>query len=134
MLPILYLSLSPLNVGAFNLVQVGLDDSIKKAVAALQAKGSKIQLVDINSRTQSQAFPCNTNTNGSSDINGVFFAPGSSLSSIFDNCVFNSSLGCSSGWKKVAKSNILANESFHPTESAHQYMAAQVEAAMANFI
>jgi hypothetical protein len=129
----LYMSLSPLHVDQFDLVQVGLDDSIANAVASLQAQGSKIQLVDINSGTQAQAFACNTNTNSQSDINGVHFAPGSSLTSLIHNCSFRlpDHLSCNGDWASVFARNFLAKESFHPTADAHQYMATQVEGAIA---
>ncbi len=128
--PTLYVSLSPSDIQQFDLIQVGLDYSIAQAVATLRAKGSDIQLVNVNKGTRSQAFPCNTKTNDSSDINSPSLALGSSLASIFDNCVFNTKLGCNPGWKKAAEDNLVSNASFHPTKSAHQYMASLVEDAI----
>jgi hypothetical protein len=126
------LSLTPSNVSKFNVLEVELNQAIAGTVTSLEAAGKNIHLVDVNSGTKSLAFPCSTETNGASDINGVRFAPGSSITDISHNCRIGASrqITCANGGLGLILRNLVATESFHPKASAHAYMATQVESAI----
>jgi alpha-tubulin suppressor-like RCC1 family protein len=128
-----YLSLSSSSVETFDTIELELNSAIADAVQSLKASGAAIQLIDVNSGSQAQAFPCNTNTNSQSDINGVHLSPGSSLSDIVDNCHLQAPtlrIVCGSGFWSTFFTNLVAKESFHPKESLQEQMAIDVELAI----
>ena len=116
--PTLYLSLSQQHVLQFDNLESQLNAAIATEAQFLQGFGSKIELVDINTGTRSQAIPCNTKTNGLSDINTVRLAAGATVASLY-HCVTG-----------PCTFDPVATDSFHPKSSAHRYMASQVEAAI----
>lgn len=127
-----FASFSPAHVTTFDTLESELNSQIASSVASLQAMGSKIQLVDINSGTRSQALPCAAATLHSADINGLAFAGGATLARILRECGFSiiSTFTCPAGVYDAITQDVAATESFHPKASLHAYMASQVEAAM----
>jgi len=128
-----YLSYSAVEVSHFNQVQTELDDAIAGAVNGLKAEGKKITLVDINSGTINKGLSCNTKTLSDSDINSVHLAPGSAFSDLLHICTYKWPWHVSCSGASVIKelhafgNNMPADESFHPKEALHEYMASQVE-------
>ena len=122
-------------IAAFNLVENELNAAIAGAVSAVSALGHDIRLVDVNSLTKAAAIPCNTATNGRSDMNALQFTVGAPLTTVVQNCHFDLAhllalrpfVSCPSYEGAVFLSNVAANESFHPKQAAHQTMARAVE-------
>ena len=127
-----YASLSPAHVSDFDIVETELNHAIAGAVDSLSAEGRNIQMIDITGGTQTSALPCNTVTNGSSDINALRFAAGSTVATIVDDCNLSIThlVSCPPGTVATIKKNVLATGSFHPKAIAHQFMASRVESAI----
>jgi YVTN family beta-propeller protein len=122
-----YASLSSSHINDLDTAETQLNSAITAAVQSSQEAGLNVHLVDINSGTQTEAIPCNTKTNGDSDINTLKFAVGSSLTDIIHDChITIHKLDQCPGLFSTIEQNIKATESFHPKESLHKYMASQV--------
>ena len=134
---------SQLNVGysasrisAFDRVENELNAAIASAVSNVSAMGDNIRLVDVNSPTKSAAIPCNLATNTRSDINALRVSVGSPLTTVIENCHFDlahllslrSFVSCPSYEGIAFLANVVANESFHPKQAAHETMARAVDA------
>jgi hypothetical protein len=123
-------------ISAFNRVEMELNAAIATAVSNVSALGDDIRLVDVNGLTTSAALPCNLATNTQSDINALRFSVGSSLTTVVENCHFDSAdllslrsfVSCLSNERDVFLAKIVATESFHPKEDAHVRMARAVDA------
>ncbi len=123
-------------ISQFNRVENELNAAIASAVNAVSALGHDIRLVDVNSLTMAAAIPCNLATNGRSDINALQFSVGSPLTTIVENCHFDLAhllalrpfVSCPSYEGIVFLQHVVANESFHPKQVAHETMARAVEA------
>jgi hypothetical protein len=127
---------SATQIAQFNHVESELNAAIASAVSAVGALGHTIHLVDVNSLTRAAALPCNVATNGRSDMNALRFSVGSPLATIVKNCRFDLThllslrpfVTCPSYEGTVFLSHVVANESFHPKQVAHETMASAVEA------
>ncbi|HVA52039.1 MAG TPA: SGNH/GDSL hydrolase family protein [Acidimicrobiales bacterium] len=124
------------HVTEFNRVQSQLNAAIAGAVSAVSALGADIRLVDVNSLTKASAIPCNVATNGRSDMNTLRFSVGSPLTTILENCHLDlahllsqrSFVSCPSYEAALFLQRIVAAQSFHPKQRAHNTMARAVEA------
>jgi hypothetical protein len=122
-------------ISEFNHVQSELNTAIASAVSDVSALGDNIQLVDVNSLTQSAAIPCAVATNGQSDINTLRVSIGSPLKTIVENCHFDlahllllrSFVSCPSYEAIAFLQHLVATETFHPKQVAHNTMAQAVE-------
>jgi hypothetical protein len=141
--PLFKVRVAQLNVGysmsriaAFNRVEIELNGAIATAVNAVSALGHKVQLVDFDSLSKGAAIPCNSATNGRSDMNVLQFSVGSPLKTVVQNCHFDLAhllrlqpfVSCPSYEGAVFLSNVAANQSFHPKVIAHETMARAIEA------
>ncbi|MCU1363965.1 MAG: lipolytic protein family [Acidimicrobiaceae bacterium] len=123
-------------VSEFNQLENKLNSAISGAVSDVSAQGHNIRLVDVNSLTTTSAIPCDVATNGQSDINTLRFSVGFSLRSLVDNCRFDlarllslrSFVSCPSNEAAVFLQHIVATQSFHPKQVAHDTMANAAEA------
>jgi GDSL-like Lipase/Acylhydrolase family len=123
-------------VSAFNRVESELDIAIAGAVSDMSALGHDIQLVDVNGLTVTSAIPCDAATNERSDINTLRFSVGSSLTTLVKSCHFDlahllslrSFVSCPSYEADLFLQHIVATETFHPKQVAHDTMARAVEA------
>jgi hypothetical protein len=123
-------------VSEFNRVESELNTAIASAVSDMTALGHDIRLVDVNSLTKTSAIPCDVETNGQSDINALRFSVGSPLATLVENCHFDlahllslrSFVSCPSSEANAFLQHIVATESFHPKQVAHDTMAQAVEA------
>jgi hypothetical protein len=117
-------------------VESELNTAIASAVSDMSALGHDIQLVDVNSLTKTSAIPCDVATNAQSDINTLRFSVGSSLTTLVENCHFDlahllslrSFVSCPSNEASAFVQHIVATETFHPKQVAHDTMARAVEA------
>jgi hypothetical protein len=122
-------------VSEFNRVESELNTAIASAVSDMSALGHDIQLVDVNSLTKTSAIPCDVATNAQSDINTLRFSVGSSLTTLVENCHFDlahllslrSFVSCPSNEASAFLQHIVATETFHPKQVAHDTMARAVE-------
>jgi GDSL-like Lipase/Acylhydrolase family len=123
-------------VTEFNRMESELDTAIASAVSDMSALGHDIQLVDVNSLTTASALPCNTATNGLSDINALRFSVSSPLKTLVEDCHFDlahllslrSFVSCPSNEADAFLQHIVASETFHPKQVANNTMARAVEA------
>jgi hypothetical protein len=123
-------------VSEFNRLENELNTAIANAVSDISALGYDIRLVDLNSLTKTSAIPCDVATNGQSDINTLRFSVGSSLTTLVDNCHFDLAhllsirpfVSCPSNEAVAFLQHIVATETFHPKQVAHDTMARAVEA------
>jgi hypothetical protein len=123
-------------VSEFNRLEDELNTAIANAVSDISALGYDIRLVDVNNLTETSAIPCDVATNGQSDINTLRFSVGSSLTTLVKNCHFDlahllslrSFESCPSNEAVAFLQHIVANETFHPKQAAHNTMARAVEA------
>jgi hypothetical protein len=123
-------------ISQFNRVENELNAAIASAVSDVSALGHDIRLVDVNILTRAEAIPCNLATNGRSDINALRFSVGSPLTTIVKNCHLDLAhllslrpfVSCPSYEGAVFLQHIVANETFHPKQNAHETMARAVEA------
>jgi hypothetical protein len=122
-------------ISEFNQVQSELNTAIATAVSNVSALGHNIQLLDVNSLTKSAAIPCNAATNGQSDINTLRFSIGSPLKTVVEDCHFDlahllllrSFVSCPSYEAIAFLQHLVATETFHPKQVAHNTMAHAVE-------
>jgi hypothetical protein len=136
-------SSAQLNVGysagqitAFNRVERELNIAVASAVSVVSGLGDDIHLVDVNSLTKAVAIPCNVAANGRSDINALRFSVGSPLATIVKSCHFDLAhllrlhpfVSCPSNEGSEFLQHLVAGESFHPKQSAHETLARAVEA------
>jgi hypothetical protein len=123
-------------VSEFNRVESELNTAIASAVSIVRALGHDIQLVDVNSLTKTSAIPCDVATNAQSDINTLRFSVGSPLTTLVENCHFDLAhllslrpfISCPSNEANTFLQHIVATETFHPKQVAHDTMARAVEA------
>jgi hypothetical protein len=123
-------------ISQFNRVENKLNAAIASAVSDVSALGHDIRLVDVNILTRAEAIPCNLTTNGRSDMNALRFSVGSPLTTIVKNCHLDLAhllslrpfVSCPSYEGAAFLKHIVANETFHPKQSAHETMARAVEA------
>jgi hypothetical protein len=123
-------------ISEFNRMENELNTAIASAVSDISALGHNIQLVDVNSLTKAAAIPCDVATNGQSDINTLRFSVGSPLTTLVENCHFDlahlllsrSFVSCPSYEANAFLQHIVATETFHPKQVAHETMARAVEA------
>jgi hypothetical protein len=122
-------------IAVFNRVENELNTAIASAVSDVSALGDNIRLVDVNGLTKATAIPCNLTTNGRSDMNALRFTVVSPLTTIVNNCHFNlvhllslrPFVSCPSYEGAVFLQHVVASESFHPKQVAHETMARAVE-------
>jgi hypothetical protein len=123
-------------ISQFNRVESELNAALASAVSAVSALGDNIRLVDVNALTQATAIPCNSATNGRSDMNALQFSLGSPLTTVIQNCHFDLAhllslrpfVSCPSYEVAAFLQHVVAGESFHPKLVAHETMAHAVEA------
>ena len=126
---------SAAQISEFNRVEKELNAAIASAVSAVSALGHDIRLVDVNSLTKSAALSCNSATIGRSDMNALRFSASSPLATVVQNCHFDLShllalrpfVSCPSYEGAAFLQHVVASQSFHPKQSAHQSMARAVE-------
>jgi len=123
-------------ISQFNRVENELNAAIASAVSDVSALGHDIRLVDVNSLTKAAAIPCNLAANVRSDINALRFSVGSPLTTVIENCHLDFAhllslrpfVSCPSYELDAFLQHIVANETFHPKQDAHETMARAVEA------
>jgi len=127
---------SATQISAFNSVESELNAAIASAVSEVSALGHTVRLVDVNTLTRTAAIPCNLATNGRSDMNALQVTVGSPLTTVVQHCHFDLAhllllrpfVSCPSYEGALFLTNVVANESFHPKQVAHDTMARAVEA------
>jgi hypothetical protein len=127
---------SKTQISEFNRVESELNVAIAGAVSDMSALGHDVQLVDVNSLTKASALPCDVATNGRSDMNALRLSAVSPLTTVVENCHFDLAhllslrpfVTCPSNETAVFLQHIVAAETFHPKQVAHDTMARAVEA------
>ena len=129
-----YLGLNPAQVTAFNGIEAGLNSSIEAAAQQVnQTLGAnRIDVVNINSLTTMDGQTCNTKNMSTSIINGVLFATGDSLSTLYGDC-FHGKDAVISRCKKApsaASNNFIAKGSMHPKPVGQAMIATALTVAI----
>jgi hypothetical protein len=131
-----YLGLTSARVTALNGLESDLNADIKSAAQEVnQSTGShRVVVVSVNSLTRADGQTCNTKTMSRSIINGILFAPGDSISTVFGDCVRGNAaliLRCIKT-PQAAFNNSISKGSIHPKPAGQALMAKALEAAIAS--
>lgn len=129
-----YIGLTTANVTAFNRLEGDVNSDIEQAAQQinLTASSSRVVVVNVNALTAGDGQTCNTKTLSKSSINGILFAPGHSLSTVYAKCLHGpvtSILACVKT-PQAAFANSIASGSMHPKAAGQALMAKALEAAI----
>lgn len=130
-----YVGLTTANVNAFTRLEGDVNADIETAAQQVNlAVGSnRVIVVNVDARTSRDGQTCNPKTLSKSTINGMLFAPGHSLSTVYSKCLHGALATILTCVKtpQAAFADSIASGSMHPKAADQALMAEALEAALA---
>jgi lysophospholipase L1-like esterase len=129
----LYFGFTSAQVNNFDVIEAGLNASIKQALASVASTG-RAHLIDVNTPMAAYAQPCNppgdTKAMGGAEINGIKLALGATAASLHCKVDLLPTATISGVICSPSTDALIATESLHPTALGHRTIAKLVEEAL----
>lgn len=130
----IYLGFTPSIVNGLNELEVELNLDIENAAQQVNTDNAsdRVVIVNITALTSNDGLTCNPKTTSRSNVNGIQFVPGASLTSVLDDCD-HEKIALILQCLKSPPSNLsdaISKGSLHPKAAGQALMAQALEASI----